>query len=153
MWELDHKESWASKNWYFWIVVLEKTLESSLDSKEIQPVPPKGNQSWTFFGRIDVDAEAPIFWPPDAKSWPIRKDRYPEQDWRQEEKGMTEDEIVGWHELITEVACRQIFFFFSLGKVQWLFWLQSYRIWWIFPYFNNKNRKRKLRFSTWYTLI
>ena len=106
MWEFDHKESWPSNNWYFWTVMLEKTLESALDSKEVQPVHPKGNQSWMFFGRTDVEVEAPILWPHDAKSWLIGKDPDPGQNWRQEETGTTEDEIVGGHELVTEVACR-----------------------------------------------
>ena len=85
MWELDHNEGWEAKNWCFWIVVLEKTLESPLDCKKIQPVNPKGNQSWIFIGR--TDAEAPILWPPDAKTWLIRKDPEAGKDWRQEEKG------------------------------------------------------------------
>ena len=93
MWELDHKEGWALKNWCFWTVVLEKTLESPLDCKEIQPVHPKGDQSWMFIGRTDVGAETPILWPPDAKSWLIRKDPDAGKDWGQEEKGMTEDEM------------------------------------------------------------
>ena len=97
MWELDYKESWAPKNWCFWTVVLEKTLESLLDCKEIKPVHPKGNQPWMFTGRTDVEAEIPVFWPPDAKSWLIWKDPDAGKDWRQEEKGMTEDEMVGWH--------------------------------------------------------
>ena len=98
MWELDHKESWAPKNWCFWTVVLEKTLESPLDCKEIQPVHPKGNQCWILIGR--TDAEAPILWPPDAKSWLTGKDPDAGKDWRQEEKGMTADEMVGWdHQL------------------------------------------------------
>ena len=96
MWELDYKESWAPK-WCFWSVVLEKTLESPLDYKEIQPVHPKGDQSWVFFGRTDVEAETPILWPPDVKSWLIWKDPDAGKDWRQEEKGTTEDEMVGWH--------------------------------------------------------
>ena len=96
MWELDHKEGWALKNWCFWTVVLEKTLESPLDSKEIKPVNSKGNQSWIFIGRTDAEAEAPILWPPDAKSRLTRKDPDAGKDWRQEEKGMTE-EMVGWH--------------------------------------------------------
>ena len=87
MWELDYKESWAPKNWCFWTVVLEKTLESPLDSKEIQPVHPKGDQSWIFIGRTDVVAEAPILWPPDVKSWLIGKDPSAGKDWTQEEKG------------------------------------------------------------------
>ena len=96
MWELDYKESWVPKNWCFWTVLLEKTLESPLDCKEIQPVHPKGNQSWIFIGRTDVEAETPILWPPDAKSWLIWKDPDAGKDWGQEEKGMTEDEIIGW---------------------------------------------------------
>ena len=97
MWELDYKESWALKNWCFWSVVLEKTLESPLDSKEIQPVHPKGNQSWIFITRTDAEAETPILWPPDVKNWLIWKDPDAGKDWRQEKKGMTEDEMVGWH--------------------------------------------------------
>ena len=94
MWEWDHKESWVLKNGYFWTVVLEKTFESSLDCKEIQPVHPKGNQSWIFIGRTDAKAEAPILWPPDVKSQFIGKDPDAGKDWRQEEKGTTEDEMV-----------------------------------------------------------
>ena len=96
MWELDHKEGWALKSWCFWTVVLEKTPESPLGCK-IKPVNPKGNQSWIFTGRIDAEAEAPILWPPDAKSWLIGKDPDAGKDWRQEEKGMTEDDVTGWH--------------------------------------------------------
>ena len=96
MWELDHKEGWVPKNWSFWTVVLEKTLESPLDSKEIKQVNPKGNQLWIFIGRTDAEAEAPILWPTDAKSWLIRKDPDAGKDWRQE-KGTTEDEMAGWH--------------------------------------------------------
>ena len=94
MWELDCEEGWAPKNWYFWTVVLEKTLESPLDCKEIQPVNPKGNQSWIFIRRTG----APILWSPDVKSQFIRKDSDDGKDWRQEEKGTTEDEIVEWHQ-------------------------------------------------------
>ena len=97
MWELDYKESWEPKNWCFWTVVLEKTLESPLNCKEIQPVHPKGNQSWIFTGRTDVEVETPILWLPDAKNWLIWKDPDAGKDWRQEKKGTTEDEIVGWH--------------------------------------------------------
>ena len=96
MWQLDYKESWALKNWCFWTVVLEKTLESPLDCKEIQPVHPKWNQSWIFIGRTDAEAETPIL-SSDAKSRLIRKDPDAGKDWRREEKGMTEDEMVGWH--------------------------------------------------------
>ena len=96
MWKLNCKESWAPKNWCFWTVVLEKTLESPLDCKEIQPVHPKGDQSWVFIGRTDVEAEVPILWPPDVKSWLIWKDPAAGKDWGQE-KGATEDEMVQWH--------------------------------------------------------
>ena len=93
-----YKESWAPKNWYFWTVVLEKTLESPLDCKEVQPVHHKGDQSWVFIGRTDVEADStPILWPPDAKSWLIWKDSDAGTDWKQEEQGTTEDEMVGWH--------------------------------------------------------
>ena len=97
MWELDCEESWAPKNWCFWTVVLEKTLESPLDCKEIQPVHSEGDQPWDFFGRDDAKAEAPVLWPPHAKSWLIGKDSDAGRDWGQEEKGMTEDEMAGWH--------------------------------------------------------
>ena len=97
MWELDQKESWVLKNWCFWTLVLEKSLESPLDCKDIKPVNPKGNQCWIVIGRTDAKAEAPILWPPDAKSRLIRKDPDAGKDWRQEEKGTTEDEMVGWH--------------------------------------------------------
>ena len=97
MWELDYKKSWAQKNWWFWTMVLEKTLESPLDCRKIQPVHPKGDQSWVFIGRTDVETETPILWPPDVKSWLIWKDPYAGKDWRQEEKGATEDEMVRWH--------------------------------------------------------
>ena len=97
MWELDYKESWVPKNWSFWTVVLEETLEIPLDCKEIQPVHPKGNQSWIFIGRTDAEAETLIFWPPDAKNWLMWKDPDVGKDWKQEEKGTTEDEMVGWH--------------------------------------------------------
>ena len=98
MWELNCKESWAQKNWCFWAVVLEKTLESPLDCKEIQSVHPKGDQSWVFIGRTDVEAETPILWSLDVKSWLTGKDPDAGKDWGQEEKGMTEDEMVGWHQ-------------------------------------------------------
>ena len=96
MWELNYKESWA-QNWWFWTVVLEKTLESPLDYKEIQPVHSKGDQSWMFVGRTDAEAEAPVLWPPNVKSWLVGKDPDAGKDWGPEEKGMTEDETVGWH--------------------------------------------------------
>ena len=97
IWELDYKESWVLKNWHFSTVVLEKTLESPLDSKKIQSVYPKENQSWIFIERTDAEAEAPILWPPDANNWLTRKDPDTGKDWRQEEKGTTENEMVGWH--------------------------------------------------------
>ena len=100
IWELDYKESWVRKNWCFWTVVLEKILESPLDCNEIQPVHPKGNQSWIFIRRIDADAETPTLWPPHAKNGFIRKDPDAGEDWRWEEKRMMEDEMVGWHHLL-----------------------------------------------------
>ena len=96
MWELNYKESWVLKNWCFWTVMLEKTLENPLNSKEIQPVHPRGNQSWIFIGRTDVEAKTPILWPPDAKNWLIGKVPDAGKDWRRE-KGTMEDEMVGWH--------------------------------------------------------
>ena len=97
MWELDYKESWVLKNWCFWTVLLEETFENPLDRKEIKPVNTKGNQSWIFIGRTFAEAEALILWPPDVKSWLIWKDPDAGKVWRWEEKGMTEDELVGWH--------------------------------------------------------
>ena len=97
MWELDNKKDWVLKIWCLPTVVLEKTLESPLDCKEIKPVNPKGNQPWIFIGRTDAEVEAPILWPPDAKSWLTGKHPDSGQDWRQEEKGMTEDAMAGWH--------------------------------------------------------
>ena len=108
MWELDYKESWALKNWCFWTVVLEKTLESPLDRKEIQLIHHKGNQFWMFIGRTDAEAETPIVWPPDVKNWLICKDPNARKDWRREEKGMTEDEIVGWHHQLNGVWVNSI---------------------------------------------
>ena len=106
MWELDYKESWVPKNWCFWTGLLEKTLESPLDCKEIQPVHPKGNQSWILTGRTDAEAETPILWPPDVNKWLIGKDPDAEKDWRQE-KRMTEDEMVGWHHWLNEHGFEQ----------------------------------------------
>ena len=94
MWELDYKESWALKNWCFWTVVFKKTLESPLGCKEIQPVNPKGNQSWIFIGSTDAEAETPILWPPDTKNWLLGKNPNAGKDWRREEKGTTKDEMV-----------------------------------------------------------
>ena len=109
-----YKESWMPKNWCFWTMVLEKTLESPLDCKEIKPVNPKGNWSWIFIGRIDAKAETPILWPPDVKNWLIGKDPDAGKDWRQEEKGMTEDEMVGWQHRLNR---------------QWV-WASSGSWWW-----------------------
>ena len=100
MWTLDYKESWVLKNWCFWTVVLEKTLESPLNCKEIQPVHPNGSQSWIFIGRTDAEAETAILWPPEAKNWLIWKDPDAGKGWRWEEKGTTEDDMVGWHHQI-----------------------------------------------------
>ena len=97
IWQSDYKETWALRNWCFCTVVLKKTLESPLDCKEMQPVHPKGNQSWIFIGRTHAEAETPILWAPDMKNWLIGKDHDAGKDWRQEEKGMTEDEVVGWY--------------------------------------------------------
>ena len=97
MWDLDYKESLVPKYWCFWTVVLDKTLQSPLDCKEIKPVHPKGNQSWIFIGRTDAEAEAPMLWPPDAKNWLIGKDSDAGKDSGQEEKGRTENEMVWWH--------------------------------------------------------
>ena len=107
MWDLDYKESWTLKNWCFWTVVLEKTLESPLNCKEIKSVNHKGNQSWIFIGRTDAEAEAPILWPPDAKSLLIGKDSDGGKDWRQKEKGTTEDEMVGWHQQLDGLEFEQ----------------------------------------------
>ena len=109
MWKLDHKEGWALKNWCFQAVVLEKTLESHWDSKKIQPVHPKGNQPWIFIGRTDAEAEAPILWSPDAKSWLIRDDPNAGKDWGQEEKGVTEDEMVEWYHQLLEFTQTHIY--------------------------------------------
>ena len=111
MLELNCEESWAQKNWCFWTVVLEKTLESPLDCKESQPVNPKQNQSWIFLGKTDVEAETPVIWPPDVKSWLFWKDSDAGEDWRQEEKGMTEDEMA------------------SLTQWTWV-WVNSGSWWW-----------------------
>ena len=97
MWELNYKESWAPKNWWFWTVLLQKTLESPLDCKDVQPVLHKANQSWILIGRTNAEAVAPILWRPDVKKWLLGKDTDAGKDWKQEEKGTTEDEMVGWH--------------------------------------------------------
>ena len=108
MWELDYKESWAPKNWCFWTVMLEKTPESSLDCKEIKPVNPKGNQSWIFIGGTDAEAEVSILWPPDMKNWFIGKEPDAGKDWRQEEKGTTEDEMIGWHHQLSGLSLSKL---------------------------------------------
>ena len=108
MWELEYKESWAPKNWCFWTVMLEKTLESPLDCKEIQPVHPKGDQLWVFIGRTDTEAKTSILWPPDMKNWLIWKDPDAGKDWRQEDKGITEDEKVGWHHWLMEMCLSRL---------------------------------------------
>ena len=114
MWKLDHKESWALKNWCFLAVVLEKTLESPLDSEEIQPVNPKGKQPWIFIGRTDTEAETPILWPPDLKNWLLGKDPDARKVWKQEEKGTTENEIVRWHHWLNGHEFEQ-----ALGVADW----------------------------------
>ena len=116
MWELDFKESWVPKNWFFWTVVLEKTLESPLDCKEIQPVHPEGNQSWMFIGSTDAEAKAPILWPPDAKSWLTGKDPEAGKDCRQEEKGATEEEMVGWHHYSMDMSLSKLW---EIVKDRW----------------------------------
>ena len=108
MWELDHKEDWVLMNWCFWSVVLEKTLESPLDCTEIKSVSPKGNQPWIFIGRTDAEAEAPVLWPRDVKSGLTGKDPDAGKDWGQEKKGMTEDEMVGWHHWLNGHEFEQI---------------------------------------------
>ena len=140
MWGLGCKESWVMKNWCFWTVVLEKTLQSPLDSKEIQPVHPK-DQSWVFIGRTDVEAETPILWPPDAKNWLIGKHPDAGKDWGQEEKGTTEDETVGWHHWLNGhgfgwtpgvcdgqggLACCSSWSCKELDTTEWLNWTESH---------------------------
>ena len=108
MWELDHKEGWASKNWCFWTVLLEKILETPSDCKEIKTVNPKGNQSWIFIGRTDAEAESPVLWPPDGKSWLIGKDPDAGKDWRQVQTGMRENLMVGWHHQLNGYKFEQV---------------------------------------------
>ena len=107
MWELDYKESWVLRNWCFWTAVLEKKLQSPFNRKEIQSVSPKGNQSWIFIGRTDAEAETPILWPPDVEKLPIGKDTDTRKDWKQEEKGTTDDEMVGWHHQLSLSKLRE----------------------------------------------
>ena len=149
MWELDCKESWALNNWCFWTVVLEKTLESPLGCKEIQPVHSKGDQSWVFFGRTDAKAGTPVLWTPHAKSWVIGKDSDAGRDWGQEEKGTTEDEIAGWHHWLNGrefewtpgvgdgqggLACCNSWGPKELDMTEWLNWTERQR-----KLTNNKN--------------
>ena len=108
MWELDYEEGWVLKKCSFQTVVLEKVLESPLDCKEIKPVNPKRNQSWIFIGRTEAETESPILWAPNTKSWLIRKDTYAGKDWRQGEKGMTEDKMVGWHQWLNAHEFEQV---------------------------------------------
>ena len=139
MWKLDYKESWVLKNWWFWTVVLQKTLESPLDCKEIQPVNPKGNQSWMFIGRTKAEAETLILWPPDAENWVIGKDPDAGKDWRQEAKEMTEDKMVGWHHWLVgheleqapgvgdaqgSLACCSPWSHKELDMTEWLNWTE-----------------------------
>ena len=125
MWVLDYKESWVPKNWCFWTVVLEKTLESPLDSKEIKPVHPRGNLSWIFIQTTDVEAETPILWPRDAKSWLNGKDPDAGKDWRQEKKGTTEDEMVGWHHQLSGPAAAA-----AAKSLQSWVWVDFGSWWW-----------------------
>ena len=140
--ELDHEESWALKNWYFWTVVLEETLETPLDCKKIQPVHPKGDQSRVFIGRTDAEAEMPIFWPPCVKSWLIGKDPDAGKDWGQEEKGTIENEMAGWHHRLDGhgfgltpgvgdgqggLACCDTWGCKESDTTEWLNWTESWR--------------------------
>ena len=143
MWELDCEEGWAPKNWCFWTVVLEKTLESPLDRKEIQSVHPK-DQSWVFIGRTDVEAETPILWPPDMKCWLIWKDADAGKDWRREEKGTIEDEMAGWHHWLDGresewtlgvcneqggLACCDSWCHKESDTIEWLNWTELIQFW------------------------
>ena len=147
MWELDHKEGWVLKNWCFWAVMLEKTLQSPLKCKEFKPVNPKGNQSWIFFWRTDAEAETLILWPPDVKNWLLGKDPDAGKDWRQEEKGMTEDEMVGWHHQLNghefeqalgggdgqgSLACCSPWGHKESDTTEWLDWLTDLTLTWLY---------------------
>ena len=163
MWELEHKESWVPKNWCFWTEVLEKTLESPLDCKEIKPVHPKGNQCWIFIGR--TDAEAPIFWPPDAKNWLIGIDPDTGKDWGQEEKGRAEGEMVGWHHWLDGLSKLQelvvdreawhaaIQALAESGKTEWLNWAETYHHNLILEHFLHPKRKSCNTVASYYTFL
>ena len=129
VWELDYKESWAPKNWCFWTLVLENTLESHLDFKEVQPVHPKGNQSWIFIGKTYAEAETPILWPPDAKNWLIGKVLDAGKGWRQEEKGTTEDKLIGWHHRFSGWVWANSWIWWWTGRPGMLQSIGSHRVW------------------------
>ena len=148
MWELDYKESWALKNWCFWTLVLEKTLESHLDSKEFKPVNRKRNQPWIFIGRTDVKVEAPFLWPPDAKNWLIWKDPDAGKDWRQEEKGMTEDEMVEWHQRLNGHEFEQ-----ALGDSEGQGSLACWQNWVTKPQQLTSNHNSGMSQGDWYMVI
>ena len=156
MWNLNHKEDWAPNSWCFWTVMLEKPLENPLDCKEIKPVHPKGNQSWIFIGRTHAEVEAPILWPPDVKSWLTGRDPDAGKDWRQEEKGMTEDKMVGWHHQLSEnefkqppgvddgqgsLACCSPWSRKELDMTEWLNWLPDNLVSRVFSFFDIFIRK------------
>ena len=128
MWELDCEEGWVPKKWCFWTVVLEKTLESPLDCKEIQPVHSEGDEPWDFFGRNDAKAETPVLWPPHEKSWFTGKDSDAGRNWWQEEKGTTEDEMVGWHHLLNGRGCGGIMSWWWTGRPGVLQFMESQSI-------------------------
>ena len=128
MWELDCEESWVPKNGCFWTVVLEKTLESPLDCKEIQLVHSKGDQSWVFIGRTDAEAETPILWPPRVKSWLIGKDPDVGKDWGQEEKATTEDEMAGWHHQLNGQEFGKLWSWWWTGRPGVLWFMGSQRV-------------------------
>ena len=129
MWELDHEEGWALKKWCFWTVVLVKTLESPLDSKEIQPVSPKGNQPWIFIGRTDAESEASVLWLSDMKKWFTGKDLNAGKDWGQKEKGATEDEMVGWsHQLMDKLIDMSLSKLWETGKDRGAWWADVYGV-------------------------
>ena len=168
MWELDCEEGWALKNWCFWTVVLENTLESPLDCKEIQPVHSEGDQPWVFFGRNDAKAETPVLWPPHVKSWPTGKDSDAGRDWVQEEKGMPEDEMAGWHHWLDGhesewtpgvgdgqggLACCDSWGFKESDMTERLNWTRIKKIQFPFPSKNIWNLSLiRLQHSSWYSI-